>query len=76
MTEINYRTYNVDALDPESSANFDLSTLTPSLQPVSSSDIQTLTTQVRQLLRGGDSEGALRGALENAPYGTDDIGKV
>jgi len=27
--------------------------------------------QVRQLLRGGDAEGALRGALESAPYGGD-----
>lgn len=27
--------------------------------------------QVRQLLRGGDPEGALRGALESAPYGGD-----
>lgn len=27
--------------------------------------------QVKQLLRGGDAEGALRGALESAPYGGD-----
>lgn len=26
---------------------------------------------MKQLLRGGDSEGALRGALESAPYGGD-----
>jgi hypothetical protein len=76
MAAINWRTINVDALDPESSANFDLSTLTPALAPVSTADVQHLATQVRQLLRGGDSEGALRGALENAPYGGDSTGKV
>lgn len=30
---------------------------------------------MRQLLRGGDAEGALRGALESAPYGGDDAVK-
>jgi actin related protein 2/3 complex subunit 5 len=30
---------------------------------------------VRQLLRGGDPEGALRGALESAPYGGDAVVK-
>ena len=76
MAQINYRTVDVDAYDPEASANFDLSTLRPSVVPVSSSDVQTLVGQVRQLLRGGDSEGALRGVLENAPYGADDKAKV
>jgi hypothetical protein len=76
MAAVNWRTINVDALDPESAANFDLSTLTPALAPVSTADVQHLATQVRQLLRGGDSEGALRGALENAPYGGDPTGKV
>ena len=76
MATGNYRTYNVDLLDPDSPANFDLSTLTPSVAPVSSSDVQTLTNQIRQLLRGGESEGALRGALENAPYGADEKAKV
>ncbi|KAK5017920.1 hypothetical protein LTR16_008099, partial [Cryomyces antarcticus] len=75
MSLVNYRTINIDLLDPESSANFDLSTLTPSVQPVSTSDVQTLAGQIRQLLRGGDTEGALRGALENAPYGADERGK-
>ena len=27
-------------------------------------------------MRGGDNEGALRGALENVPYGADEQGKV
>jgi len=75
MAEINWRTINIDILDPESSANFDLSTLTPAVQPVSTADVQTLSGQVKQLLRGGDQEGALRGALENAPYGADERGK-
>ncbi len=76
MSTINYRTINIDALDPESPANFDLSTLTPFVAPVSTSHVQTLAGQIRQLLRGGDGEGALRGALENAPYGADAQGKV
>lgn len=67
----NWRTINIDALDPESSSNFDISTLHPAHAPVSQSDVATLGQQVRQLLRGGDAEGALRGALEGAPYGGD-----
>jgi actin related protein 2/3 complex subunit 5 len=68
----NWRTINIDALDPDSSTNFDTSTLRPSLAPVSESEIRSIGQQVRQLLRGGDAEGALRGALESAPYGGDD----
>jgi len=34
-----------------------------------------LSSQIKQLLRGGDAEGALRGALENVPYGADGSGK-
>lgn len=74
--EINWRTIDIDALDPESSSNFDLTTLTPAVAPVSTADVQTLAGQIKQLLRGGDSEGALRGALENVPYGADESGKV
>lgn len=76
MANINWRTINVDALDPESSYNFDLTTLTPAVQPVSTADVQTLDGQIRQLIRGGQAENALRGALENAPYGADEQGKV
>ena len=76
MANINWRTINIDALDPESSTNFDLSTLTPGVQPVSTSDVQSLSGQIKQLLRGGDQEGALTGALENVPYGADAHGKV
>lgn len=75
-TSINFRTINIDALDPESSANFDLTSLTPGVQPVSAAEVQQSTGQIRQLLRGGDSEGALRGALVGAPYGGDARSKV
>ena len=72
----NYRLINIDRLDPESPSNFDVTTLSPAVAPVSYSDVQTLAGQIRQLLRSGDTEGALRGALENAPCGGDDRTKV
>jgi actin related protein 2/3 complex subunit 5 len=72
----NWRTLNIDALDPDSSQNFDISTLLPPLVPVSDADIRHIATQVRQLLRAGDVEGALRGACENAPLGGDEGVKV
>ena len=76
MATMNWRTINVDLLDPESPANFDVSSLLPSVPSISASEVQTLSSQIKQLLRGGDSEGALRGALENAPYGGDAQAKV
>ncbi len=76
MAQVNWRTINIDALDPDSAANFDLSTLTPGQVGASAADVQALAGQIRQLLRGGDSEGALRGALEMAPYGGDERAKV
>ena len=76
MATMNWRTINIDLLDPESSANFSTSSLVPALPQVTTSEVQTLSGQIRQLLRGGDSEGALRGALENAPYGGDSAAKV
>ncbi|MCJ1274336.1 hypothetical protein MMC21_002131 [Puttea exsequens] len=75
MATANWRTINIDLLDPESSSNFPTSSLLPSIAPVSASEVQTLAGQIRQLLRGGDTEGALRGALENAPYGGDATAK-
>ncbi|OSS51249.1 hypothetical protein B5807_03497 [Epicoccum nigrum] len=75
MANINWRTINIDALDPDSPANFDLSSLTPAVEPISTADVQNTAQQIRQLLRGGDNEGALQGALESAPYGADDKGK-
>ncbi|KAJ5918484.1 hypothetical protein N7454_000116 [Penicillium verhagenii] len=77
MSQINYRTINVDKLDPESSANFPMETLLPATlpQPETSSDAANVATQVRQLLRGGDTEGALRHVLDTAPLGGDDRAK-
>lgn len=76
MTTANWRTINVDLLDPESPANFSTSSLIPAVATVSASEVQTLSGQIRQLLRGGDTEGALRGALENVPYAGDAGAKV
>ena len=76
MAVANWRTINIDLLDPESSANFDISSLSPSISSVSAAEVQKLSGQIKQLLRGGDSEAALRGALENAPYGGDAGAKV
>lgn len=75
MAQVNWRTVPVDKYDPESSVNFDLTTLTPGVVPISEQEVQSLANQIRQLSRGGDAEGALRGALENPPYGADDKGK-
>ncbi|MCJ1303909.1 hypothetical protein MMC08_006720 [Hypocenomyce scalaris] len=72
---MNWRTINIDLLDPESAANFDTSSLTSAVAPVSASEVQSLAGQIRQLLRAGDVEGALRGALETAPYGGDSNAK-
>jgi len=75
MADFNWRTLNIDALDPESSINFDLASLTPAVQPVSTQDVQTLSGQIKQLMRAGQAEEALKGALENPPYGADEQGK-
>lgn len=76
MASSNWRTINIDLLEAESPANFDTKTLLPPVSSVSASEVQSLASQIRQLSRGGDSEGALRGALENAPYGGDGSAKV
>ncbi|KAI0994792.1 hypothetical protein K3495_g13390 [Podosphaera aphanis] len=65
----NWRTINVDLLDPESSCNFNPASLHSPFPSTSEAEIRTLGQQVRQLLRGGDAEGALMGALECVPYG-------
>ncbi|KAJ5208968.1 hypothetical protein N7449_003347 [Penicillium cf. viridicatum] len=77
MSQINYRTINIDALDPESSANFPMESLLPGTLPqaASASDAANAATQVRQMLRGGDPEGALRTVLDTAPLGGDDRAK-
>lgn len=73
----NYRTINIDILDPESSSNFPMETLLPGTlpPPLSSSDAAGVAGQVRQLLRGGDPEGAMRYVLDTAPLGGDDRAK-
>ncbi|KAI9742505.1 MAG: hypothetical protein M1818_004039 [Claussenomyces sp. TS43310] len=68
----NWRTINIDALDPETSQNFDLATLHPAAaaqQDISESEIRSVAGQVRQALRGGDAEGALVYACQSAPRG-------
>lgn len=77
MANINYRTVNVDAYDPESSLNFDMTSMLPSSLPApsTSSEAAQIAQQVRQLLRAGDSLGALQSALETAPLAGDDQAK-
>ncbi|KAF9889945.1 hypothetical protein FE257_006819 [Aspergillus nanangensis] len=77
MSQLNYRTINIDVLDPESSVNFPMVTLLPPNlpPPETSSDAANVANQVRQLLRSGDSEGALRHVLDTAPLGGDDRAK-
>lgn len=67
-----WRTINIDALNEDSSVNFDTSTLYPPQPEIDEAEVKQLAGQVRQLLRGGDAEGALRGCLETPVYnGTD-----
>jgi actin related protein 2/3 complex subunit 5 len=72
----NWRTIDVDALDPDAPANFDVAALAPAVAAPSAADAQAATAHVRQALRGGDAEGALRDALALAPFGGDERGKV
>jgi ARP2/3 complex 16 kDa subunit (p16-Arc) len=72
----NWRTIDVDALDAESAANFDLGTLAPAVVPVTAAEAQSTAAHIRQLLRAGDGEAALTAALQLAPYGADERGKV
>ena len=77
MANINWRTINVDAYDPESSFNFDIASVLPSSIPAPSTSAESaqIAQQVRQLLRAGDSLGALQSALETAPLAGDDQAK-
>ncbi|KAG8418822.1 hypothetical protein J3459_012005 [Metarhizium acridum] len=63
-----WRTINIDAYNEDSSVNFDTSTLHPPQPEISEAEVRQLSGQVRQLLRGGDAEGALRGCLETPVY--------
>ncbi len=71
-----WRTINIDALTEDSSVNFDTSTLHPPQPEISEAEVRQLAGQVRQLLRGGDAEGALRGCLETPVYNGTDGAKV
>jgi len=76
----NWRLINVDALDPDSSTNFDLSSLAPghtssSAHEGGEAEAQQAASQIRQLLRAGDTEGALRGAVGVVPWGAGQRGK-
>jgi len=71
-----WRTINIDALEEDSPLNFDTSTLSPPQPEISESDVRGLAQQVRQLLRGGDAEGALRGCLEFPVYNGSDAAKA
>lgn len=77
MSLINYRTVDVDSIDPESSVNFPLETLVPSNcpPPTNSSAAASIGSQVRQMLRSGDLEGVMRYVLDTAPLGGDDRAK-
>ncbi|KAF3766089.1 Arp2/3 complex 16 kDa subunit ARPC5 [Cryphonectria parasitica EP155] len=70
-----WRTIDIDALQEDSSVNFDTSTLHPPLPEVGEAEVRALAGQVRQLLRGGDAEGALRGCLEMPVYNGPDLAK-
>lgn len=71
-----WRTINIDALTEDSSVNFDTSTLHPPQPEISEAEVRQLAGQVRQLLRGGDAEGALRGCLDMPVYNGPDSAKV
>jgi actin related protein 2/3 complex subunit 5 len=71
-----WRTINIDAYNEDSSVNFDTSTLHPPQPEISETEVRQLAGQVRQLLRGGDAEGALRGCLETPVYNGTDGAKV
>lgn len=71
-----WRTINIDALQEDSACNFDTSTLRPSQPEIGEDEVRQLAGQVRQLLRGGDAEGALRGCLEFPVYNGPDGAKV
>lgn len=77
MANVNWRTINIDAYDPESALNFPLTTLLPANLPAPSTSAESaqIGQQVRQLLRAGDSVGALQSALETAPFAGDEAAK-
>ncbi|KAL4953817.1 actin-related protein 2/3 complex subunit 5 [Aspergillus filifer] len=77
MSTLNYRTINIDTLDPDSPQNFPLDSLLPAtLPPPSNSGNAASEAQaVRQLLRSGDPAAALIRVLDTAPLGGDESAK-
>ncbi|PYI13814.1 putative Arp2/3 complex subunit Arc16 [Aspergillus japonicus CBS 114.51] len=77
MAQLNYRTINIDVLDPDASINFPMDTLLPATLPAAttSSAAAAVAGEVRQLLRGGDPAAALRHVLATAPLGGDERAK-
>lgn len=77
MADPNYRTINIDTLDPDSTINFPMESLLPGTLPASTTSqaAASTATAVRQQLRSGDGEGALRAVLDTAPLGGDDRAK-
>lgn len=71
-----WRTINIDALNEDSSVNFDTTTLQPPQPEITDAEAKQIAGQVRQLLRGGDAEGALRGCLEAPVYNGSESAKV
>lgn len=72
-----WRLVNIDALIEDSTVNFDVATLSPPPQAeITEPEVRQVAGQVRQLLRGGDTEGALRGCLEMPVYNGADGAKV
>lgn len=71
-----WRTIDIDRLQEDSSVNFDTTTLHPPLPEVGEPEVRALAGQIRQLLRGGDAEGALRGCLEMPVYNGPELAKV
>jgi actin related protein 2/3 complex subunit 5 len=71
-----WRTIQIDALQEDSSVNFDTTTLRPPLPEVTEAAVREVSTQVRQLLRGGQAEDALRECLLAPVYNGSELAKV
>lgn len=78
MAVPNFRTLDVDIFDPDSTVNFPLQTLAPEASlpaPTTAPAAAAAASTIRQILRSGDSAGALRAALTSAPLAGDDRAK-
>lgn len=77
MSQINYRTIEVDDYDLESARNFPIESLLPGTTPPPADASQSvkLGQDIRQLLRSGKTVDALRIAIDSAPLGGDESAK-